>query len=136
MTGVLDNQHISDMAEFQKWIGDKKMTPTEFVELLFEKLIDWASEPRWMGSGFTRIAMELAHLHGHPARKSTSKYKAAIESWIAQQFKNQNVTNAEQLARQIHVLIEGSMCLTLIHGDNSYITSAALAAQKLTFKHN
>lgn len=110
MTEVLDNQHISDMENFQKkLVGDRRLTPTEFVELLFDQLIDWASGPKWLGSGFTRIAMELAHLPGHPARKSTSKYKTAIESWNAQKFINENVEDAEQLARQIQLLIEGSM---------------------------
>src|SRR5262245_51986339 len=35
---------------------------------LFSELAVWADKPRWAGSGFTRLVIELADLPGHPAR--------------------------------------------------------------------
>lgn len=137
LTEVLNNQHITDLSNFQNWVGEQQLTSVKFVETLFDQLSAWASKPDWVGSGFTRVALELAHLRGHPARKSTSQYKTAIENWIASQFKGQDIAHveADELAQQIMVLIEGSMCLTLIHDDISYMQSAALAAKKLTDKY-
>jgi len=36
------------------------------LDSLFSQLADWAAKPRWAGTGFTRIVMELADLPGTP----------------------------------------------------------------------
>ncbi len=36
--------------------------------------------PGWMGSGFTRIVMELADRPGHPVHKIARAHKKAIET--------------------------------------------------------
>src|SRR5262249_20835908 len=50
-------------------IGDR-MPPdrTGALDSYFAQLVGWASAtPRWSGSGFTRLVVELADLPGHPA---------------------------------------------------------------------
>src|SRR6187402_3432401 len=50
----------------------------------FEQLAGWATTaPRWSGSGFTRLVVELADLPGHPARALARRHKTATESWLA-----------------------------------------------------
>ena len=56
---------------------------------------------------------------------------AAYESWLAERLANARVRNPEQRAREIMLLTEGSMALTLIHGGRSYIDAAASAARQL-----
>ena len=41
------------------------------------------------------------------------------------------MTNARERAREIMLLMEGAMALTLIHGDRDYIDAAARAAKRL-----
>ena len=54
------------------------------IDSYFGQLSGWASTtPRWSGSGFTRLVVELADLPGHPARAIARRAKAKSESWLA-----------------------------------------------------
>ena len=106
-------------------------TPEHIVELLFNELVVWSATPNWAGSGFTRLAMELADLRGHPARTIAHVHKAAMERYVGQVLTTAGVEAPEERARELFVLIEGAMALILIHGDPSYAKAAASAAKRL-----
>lgn len=102
------------------------------VESFFGQLSGWASTtPRWSGSGFTRLVVELADLPGHPARAIARRAKAKTESWLAGRLAKARVKNARHRSREIMLLTEGAMALTLIHGGRSYIDAAASVAKQL-----
>jgi AcrR family transcriptional regulator len=102
------------------------------VDSFFSQLSGWASTtPRWSGSGFTRLVVELADLPGHPARAIAHRAKAKTESWLAERLAGACVTDAPERAREIMLLVEGSMALTLIHGGHDYIEAAARVAKQL-----
>lgn len=128
---MLEHQHQYALAQIQKWGRNSSKTAADYLTALFDDLEHWASQPRWLGSGFTRITMELAHLPGHPARRAANDHKYAVEAWLACELKLLGALNAQELARQVMLLIEGSMSLILIHGDASYAKSAARAAVRL-----
>jgi hypothetical protein len=103
------------------------------IDSFFGQLAGWASAtPRWSGSGFTRLAVELADLPGHPARAIARHAKATTEAWLADRLARARVPQAHARARELMLLMEGAMALTLIHGDRRYIDSAAAAAKALT----
>lgn len=120
-------------AERLRHIGDRM--PADRIGLIdsfFGQLGGWASAtPRWSGSGFTRLVVELADLPGHPARAIARRAKAATESWLAERLATARVRNPHERAREIMLLTEGSMALTLIHGGRGYIDAAARAARQL-----
>ena len=127
-------QRYEELAEQRlKHIGDR--LPADrigLVESFFGQLGGWASAtPRWSGSGFTRLVVELADLPGHPARAIARRAKAKTESWLAERLADARVNDARRRAREIMLLTEGAMALTLIHGGRSYIEAAAGAAQQL-----
>jgi hypothetical protein len=96
------------------------------------QLVGWASvTPRWSGSGFTRLVVELADLPGHPARSIARRAKAKTESWMAGRLADAGVADARTHAREVMLLTEGAMALTLIHGGRNYIDAAASAAKRL-----
>ena len=128
---VLEHQHGYALARIQRWAEPAPDDPVHMVETLFARLERWASQPRWLGSGFTRITMELADLPGHPARAAARRHKAAIEDWLAGRLAEQGVAAPQETARQIKLLLEGCLSLILIHGDSSYAKSAAAAAKRL-----
>ena len=98
----------------------------------FAQLADWAAAtPRWSGSGFTRLVVELADLPGHPARAIARRAKATSEQWMADRLKGAHVRRPRDRAREIMLLLEGAMALMLIHGDRRYIDAAAGAAKRL-----
>jgi AcrR family transcriptional regulator len=105
---------------------------TGLIESFFDQLSGWASTtPRWSGSGFTRLVVELADLPGHPARAIARRAKAKTESWLAERLAAARVPNARERSREIMLLTEGAMALTLIHGGRTYIDAAARAAKQL-----
>ncbi len=69
------------------------------------------------------------HLPGHPARAAARRHKAGIETWLAEQFAEHGIGAAQDLARQVMLLIEGCLSLILIHGDTSYTEAASRAGQ-------
>ena len=130
-------QRYEELAEQRlAHIGDR--LPADrigLVDSFFGQLIGWANAtPRWSGSGFTRLVVELADLPGHPARAIARRAKAKTESWLAERLAKAGVANARDRAREIMLLTEGSMALTLIHGGRSYIDAAAVVARQLVRK--
>jgi len=127
--------HYNVLAEQRlKRIGDR-MPPDRdgLIESFFGQLSGWASAtPRWSGSGFTRLAVELAELPGHPARALARRAKGATETWLADRLAQARVVEPVERAREIMLLLEGAMALTLIHGHRQYIDAASRAAQRLT----
>ena len=103
----------------------------ELIDTFFAELAEWAAKPRYSGGGFTRVAVELADLRGHPARAIARKHKAAVEAWLSDGLAAGKVTSSRERAREIMLLMEGAMLLMLIHGDRSYAGAAARAANAL-----
>jgi AcrR family transcriptional regulator len=101
------------------------------IDSFFMQLAEWAGKPRWSGSGFTRLVVELADLPGHPARAIASSAKSVTEDWLTQQLKKSLVLSPKERAREIMLLMEGAMALMLIHGDRGYANAAARAAKRL-----
>lgn len=131
LAAVLDFQHGFALRHIQDWAADASNDPEDLVAHLFEGLARWASDPKWKGSGFTRLTMELAGLPGHPARAAARRHKATVEAWLAEELAAGGVADAEETARQIMLLSEGCLSLILIHGDTSYAGTAADVAKRL-----
>jgi AcrR family transcriptional regulator len=128
---VLDAQNELMLARIEGWALRSGGEPSEMVSAIFAEFAAWARQSRWRGSGFTRAAMEFAHLPGHPARKAARRHKTGVEHWLADRFTQQGLRSPELLARQIVLLLEGCHSLVLIHGDVSYVEAAADAARQL-----
>ena len=135
VAAVLAVQQELALARIQRWAEGVSGDPEAVVDRLFTELASWAKQPRWRGSGFTRAAMEFAHLPGHPARLAAHRHKGAVEGWLAAQFADGRIGAAPTLARQVILLMEGCLSLILIHGDTSYANAAREAARALVERH-
>ena len=131
LAAVLANQNDLALARIRRWAQKARGGPAEMVAILFAELEAWAKQPGWTGTGFTRVAMELADMPGHPARLAASRHKAAVEQWLTAQFTAKQVHKPAVLARQVVLLIEGCQSLALIHGDVRYIKAAGETARCL-----
>jgi AcrR family transcriptional regulator len=126
--------HYNDLAAQRLTrIGDRMPADRDgMVDSFFGQLAGWASAtPRWSGSGFTRLVVELADLPGHPARALARRAKTATEIWLADRLAHARVGKPRERACEIMLLLEGSMALTLIHGQRRYIDAASRAAKRL-----
>jgi AcrR family transcriptional regulator len=131
LASMLEAQHRLALAAF-KTFGDRLSgSPESMIDAMFKELAVWADKPRWAGSGFTRLVVELADLPGHPARAIASRHKAMLEDHLADLLAAAAVETPRETAREIWLLSEGAIALMLIHGDRGYPAAAALAAKKL-----
>lgn len=131
LEAVLETQHLLAIAAFETWGSKLKGTPKEIAATFFLELEQWAGRGRFAGSGFTRLAMELADLPGHPARRIASQHKRILEAKLANVLEKAGVKEPTKHARQMWLLSEGAMALMLIHGDREYSKSAMEAAISL-----
>jgi AcrR family transcriptional regulator len=130
---MLAHQHGFVLQEMARWMGTGG-SARNLVDQLFDSVARWgasAGKRHWTGSGFTRMALELADLPGHPARLATRKHKSAVQAELARRLSACGLRNAEGVAAQLQMLLEGAMILMLIHGDSRYAALAGAAARKL-----
>jgi AcrR family transcriptional regulator len=131
LADVLEAQHVLALEAFRTF-GDRLAGSAEtIIDTLFKDLAVWSDTPRWSGSGFTRLVIELADLRGHPARLIARRHKALLESQLAELLAKANVRSARERAREIWLLSEGAISLMLVHGDRTYAAAAARAAKAL-----
>jgi AcrR family transcriptional regulator len=133
LAAVLEFHHALALQRIQRWTERLRGDADTLLEQMFENLAEWAATPRWAGAGFTRLAMELADLPGHPARAVAKRHKAAVEAWLADELARRKVPAPQVRAREVALLLEGSMSLMLIHGDRGYARTAVEAAKALVF---
>src|SRR5256885_3837144 len=135
LTAVLEAQHLLALAAFRTF-GDRLSGSVEaIINGLFRELAVWADKPRWAGSGFTRLVIELADLPGHPARLIARRHKAQLERCLAELLERSGVRKAGELTRAIWLLSEGAISLILVHGDRGYSAAASDAAKTLVRCH-
>jgi AcrR family transcriptional regulator len=126
--------HYNELAALRlQRIGDRLPAERDgLIDSFFDQLAGWAgTTPRWSGSGFTRLVVELADLPGHPARALARQVKAATEIWLADRLVTARVRQPRERAAEMMLLLEGSLALTLIHGQRRYFDAAARAAKRL-----
>jgi hypothetical protein len=126
----MDAQRAFALAQFRAW-GAEADTPVAYVTAVFAAMEDWARRPRWLGSGFTRLSLELAHMPGHPARVAARNHKREVEAWLRDELSRRGARHADTLAGQVQIMMEGAMCLALIRGDAACIAEAGQIAALL-----
>jgi AcrR family transcriptional regulator len=132
---VLSAQHQLAIAAFRTFGDRLSGSPEAIIKGMFRELAAWADRPRWAGSGFTRLVIELADLPGHPARLIARRHKAALERCFCELLERSGVRRAAELSRAIWLLSEGAISLILVHGDRGYSVAASEAAITLLRSH-
>jgi AcrR family transcriptional regulator len=124
LAAVLEDQRPLALSSVRKlrFFGERDADAA--IDALGAELRRWFGSPHWSGSGFTRIAMELGDLPGHPARKIASVHKTEVEATYAEFFAALGIANSSLRAREFVVLLEGALVLTLIHGKPDYAETA------------
>jgi AcrR family transcriptional regulator len=131
LAAVLELHHELALARVRKHADRYTGDAAEMLTVLFAELARWSAKPGWTGAGFTRLAMELADLPGHPARAVAKRHKAALEAWWTDLLDKAGIPSPGERAREVALLIEGATALVLVHGDRRYADAAAEAAKRL-----
>ncbi|TKT74912.1 TetR/AcrR family transcriptional regulator [Aquamicrobium sp. LC103] len=120
-----------NLALFAKWFDEAEGAFPDRIRALFANLAASTRGRRWKGCGFLRTAAELVDTPGHPAVKLAGLHKKKLEAWLAGIIAVDGRAQAEELARQIVLLMDGSFSAMLVHRDAAYIESAGDAAVAL-----
>ena len=128
LASLLERQSVLALDRIRVAAMSRQGSARSFVADLFQELGAWSQKKRWTGPGFTRLALELADLPGHPARTAARRHKEAVERLLAEELAKRGLDASRAAARRIQILLEGAMVLTLIHSDRAYITAAAETA--------
>ena len=131
LAAVLERQHELAVLAWDQFSGALIDQPRRLIAKMFDDLIEWSAKPHWPGSGFSRVATELADLPGHPARTIASRHKALIEARLADMLTAGKIAMPMRRAREIWILTEGAMTCILIHRDTRYAEAAKQAALSL-----
>jgi AcrR family transcriptional regulator len=131
LADMLAVQHALAMERVDRWASARAVTATEAVRMTFAEFTDWITRPGFAGAGMSRLATELADLPGHPARAIARRHKEAVETWFAGLLKRCGVIEPERRARELVILIEGTVVLSIIHGTTAYAKAAEQAAMAL-----
>lgn len=128
---VLQQQHALGISRIASWADRHSHNLSDAMETLFADLARWSAKPKWTGSGFTRLAVELADMPGHPARRLARVHKKAIEECLSGVLARFGRADAQARARDLMILIEGTTVLLLLHGETSYASQATKVAKAL-----
>ncbi|UIJ94036.1 TetR/AcrR family transcriptional regulator (plasmid) [Sinorhizobium meliloti] len=131
IAAYLEGRDQPNLKLFQKWFSEAEGDVASRVEGIFFNLARAARHPKWKGCGFLRTSAELASMPGHPAIRIGAAHKKKFEDWLRQAFEAEGIAEAEALARQVLLLLDGSFAVVLLHRDPSYMETAGAAAASL-----
>jgi len=131
LEAMLEDQAQLAAATFWRSISDGPDQAEALVGKVFEDLAAWSGAARWTGSGFTRLAMEMGDLPGHPAMLMADRHKTAIETMFGDRLEACGLGQARTVAREVVMLLEGAIVMVLLHRDPAYFADAAAAAALL-----
>ncbi|MGJ5075007.1 TetR/AcrR family transcriptional regulator [Bradyrhizobium oligotrophicum] len=120
-----------NLALFKRWFDETDGALPDKIAGIFNQLARAARHPKWRGCGFLRTAAELANLPGHPAIRIGAAHKKKFEAWLQAIFAEQGIAEADALARQMLLLLDGAFAVVLLHRDASYMETAGAAARTL-----
>ena len=131
LEAMLAGQSELSAETFARSIQRPASSVEELVSGIFGDLFNWAASDSYTGPGFTRLAMELGDLPGHPAMRFAAQHKTTLESLLSSRLSEFGLTGHEALAREIWIVMEGAMMLALVHGDPAYVVAAKGTALRL-----
>jgi AcrR family transcriptional regulator len=103
----------------------------EMVERVFASVAHSAADPRWKGCLFTRAAVELAGLPGHPAIAAAKAEKNLIEQIFTVELHSIEIPDPQVWARRLIILLDGAISHSIVHHDPLYATEAGRMALEL-----
>jgi len=119
------------LAYYERWFAETRGSTAAKVRGLFRSFGKSADTPHWRGCGFLRTIAELASTPGHPAIKAGAAHKKKFEAWMAGTLARDGLRDAEKIARQIVILLDGAATVMLIHRDTAYVETAGDVAAAL-----
>lgn len=120
-----------NLTAFATWFDEAEGSVADKTSAIFYRVAENAQHPKWKGCGFLRTVAELANMPGHPAVAVGAAHKKKFERWLAAQFSEAAIKDAEALARSVSLLMDGAFSAMLTHRDPEYAKAAGDTAKEL-----
>ncbi|WP_422369574.1 TetR/AcrR family transcriptional regulator [Pelagibius sp.] len=130
VAAYLDARNRPTLERYRRWAG-KGGSMADRIERMFRSLQKAAKSHEWNGCGFTRVAVELADLPGHPALDVARNHKRGFEGWLRQDLADSGYEDAGELSEMLMIILDGAITRMLVHRDPHYAAVAARAARRL-----
>lgn len=128
----LEARDQPNLAQFRSWFEAADGDVADRLRAVFVKLSESAGSRSWKGCGFLRTAAELVSMPGHPAVKAARRHKQNVEEWLRSVIAVERpAAEAERLARQVQILMDGAFAAGLLHRDATFMVAAGDAAYNL-----
>ena len=131
IAAYLEGQHEPVLAALIRSVTRIKGDLVAQIEGLFLAVARQAENRDWHGCPFARAVSELRQSHDDVICRLAEKHKQAFEQWLEEHLTAGKAENPDLLARQIMVLLDGSIIQVLIHRDPAYALAGAEAAVAL-----
>lgn len=132
IAAYLESTDEPTLAFFRRCFAETEGDVADKVEGVFRGLARQARLPGWKGCGVLRTSAELIDMPGHPAMAIGRAHKKRVEDWLCETLKEAAATaDARHLARQIILLLDGSLAVVLLHRDPGYMDVAGGTAAEL-----
>lgn len=107
-----------------------EMLPTQRFLALFDAVAEWTESADFFGCPFVNMTAEFAD-HANPIHLAAAENKQRMLGMLVEVASAIGVEEPALLARQIQVLLEGSVVLAQVTGDSSFVRDARIAANSL-----
>lgn len=132
IAAYLEIRDQPNLALFKRWFAATEGDLAQKIEGIFRHLARSARHPAWKGCGFLRTSVELFDMPGHPAMAAARAHKKHVEAWLCAVFAEAGAgAEAQNLARQIILLLDGAFAVVLLQRDATYMETAGAAAARL-----
>jgi AcrR family transcriptional regulator len=111
-------------------IADESLTPVQKLQAIFDVLTDVTANPEFRGCPFINATAEFADA-ACPVQQTVAEYSTALHSLLTDLAVQAGIKNADQLARQLYMLIAGAMVSEQMHKQADTIQLAYKAAKIL-----
>src|SRR5579885_95900 len=124
IAAYLAERDVPTMQRYRTWLGMAPGPVLVRLERMFGELAKAAADPKWRGCGFLRVAVELANLPGHPARRVAAAHKRRFEAWLADELRAEGILDPAGKARCLMIVLDGVIAEMIIHKNNGYAGAA------------
>ncbi len=116
---------------FKKVVEQTQGTVFDKVAALFDFIAGSSATDSWKGCPFIRSASEFPDDRRHPTHGVSKGHKKRMEIWLSEYLTEANLKAPEDKARQLIVLLDGSVMAVFLHRDPDYARQSAKIAHLL-----
>jgi AcrR family transcriptional regulator len=130
LAAVLDRRRADREQALSRFLAEVGGAGPGRLLAVFDWLADGHSGEGFRGCPFTNAAVELPDA-GHPVRRVIWAYKDGLRRTLAGLAEDAGLTQSEELADALLMLIDGASARVLVAGDRSAMRRAKAAAARL-----